>query len=74
MFNIIFQLLEIFDKTSQRKQLPECFDIDGFTVTDKRVTANKFNDFFTSINYQIQLSKHPSRHAFQFKPDDEESV
>ena len=33
---------EITDKTSQRKQLPESFNIDGLKVTDKHVIANIF--------------------------------
>ena len=44
---------EIIDKSSQRKQLPEYFNIDGLTVTDKHVIANKFNDFFTSIGLKL---------------------
>ena len=70
---------EISDKTSQRKQLRESFNIDGLAVTDKRVIANKFNDFFTSIGLKLankiknvnttynNYLKNPSMHTFQFK-------
>ena len=47
----------IIDKISQRKQLPDSFNIDGLTVTDKRVIANKFKDFFTSICLKLAPKK-----------------
>ena len=51
---------EIIDKTSQRKQLPESFNIDVLTVTDKHVIANKFNDFFTSIGLKLAKKTLPT--------------